>query len=61
MPVAPASWTSDLGTDADEYIAVVTPVSLWSIGRFYRDFSQTTDAEVIACLHNASAGFPDTV
>lgn len=60
VPVAPASWTSDLGADADEYVAVITPVSLWSIGSYYRDFSQTTDAEVVTCLDDASKGFPGT-
>jgi putative phosphoribosyl transferase len=35
---------------ADELIALETPDPFWAIGRFYKNFSQTSDDEVIACL-----------
>ena len=50
VPVAPPGWTADF--DADEYIAVETPLSLHSIGEWYGDFSQTSDEEVLACLES---------
>jgi predicted phosphoribosyltransferase/dienelactone hydrolase len=50
VPVAPDDWTSRLGADADELVALETPRSFMSVGQFYRDFSQTTDDEVVRCL-----------
>ena len=38
---------------ADELIALETPDPFWAIGRFYENFSQTSDEEVIACLDSA--------
>jgi len=50
VPVAPRGWEARIGRDADELIAVATPESFGAVGQFYLDFSQTTDAEVVACL-----------
>jgi putative phosphoribosyl transferase len=55
VPVAPPGWTTRMGRDADELIALVTPEPFRAIGQFYRDFSQTSDDEVIACLDRAAA------
>jgi putative phosphoribosyl transferase len=55
VPVAPPDWTTRLGRDADELVALDTPEPFWAIGRFYRDFSQTSDEEVVACLDRAAA------
>jgi putative phosphoribosyl transferase len=49
-PVAPPGWQRRIGGDADEMISVSTPQPFYSIGQFYRDFSQTTDEEVAASL-----------
>lgn len=54
VPVAPPGWTTRLGDDADELIAVETPRRFYAIGQFYDDFSQTSDAEVVACLDAAA-------
>jgi putative phosphoribosyl transferase len=51
VPVAPAGWEARIGTDADELISVATPTMFFAIGEFYDDFSQTSEAEVAACLH----------
>ena len=48
VPVAPYDWSS--GGQADELVTVLAPVGFLSVGRWYRDFSQTTDEEVIAHL-----------
>ncbi|MFH8837001.1 phosphoribosyltransferase family protein [Streptomyces sp. NPDC017868] len=50
VPVAPKGWTARLGGEADETVSVHTPELFFAIGQFYRDFSQTPDAEVIDCL-----------
>ncbi|MBX9421107.1 phosphoribosyltransferase family protein [Streptomyces lateritius] len=50
VPVAPPGWTARLGGEADETVSVHTPESFYAIGQFYGDFTQTPDAEVIACL-----------
>jgi len=55
VPVAPEGWEARIGDDADEKVSVATPAAFFAIGQFYDDFSQTTDAEVAACL-NSSAG-----
>jgi putative phosphoribosyl transferase len=50
VPVAPASTCADLDRVADEVVCLETPDPFVAVGQFYRDFSQTSDAEVIACL-----------
>jgi putative phosphoribosyl transferase len=52
-PVAPPGWQRRIGGDADEMISVITPEPFYSIGQFYRDFSQMTDDQVAACLASA--------
>ncbi|MFI1653567.1 phosphoribosyltransferase family protein [Streptomyces sp. NPDC020472] len=56
VPVAPRGWTTRVGDDADEAVSVHTPDLFFAIGQFYQDFSQTPDAEVIACLDRSGAG-----
>jgi putative phosphoribosyl transferase len=53
VPVAPPDWTRRLAGAADEFVCVETPEPFYAVGQFYRDFSQTTDDEVIACLRQA--------
>jgi len=50
VPVAPPDWTTRLSGSADEYVCVRTPEPFFGVGQFYADFSQTTDAEVVAYL-----------
>ena len=54
VPVAPPSARSALAADADEVICVETPVHFLAIGEWYRDFSQTSDHEVISLLRRAA-------
>jgi len=56
VPVAPRGWVAEMGGSADEYVALSTPEPFWAIGRFYGDFRQTTDAQVVACLGRSGAG-----
>ncbi|MGW0119981.1 phosphoribosyltransferase family protein, partial [Streptomyces sp. NPDC003327] len=55
VPVAPRGWTARVGGDADETVSVRTPDAFHAIGQFYRDFSQTSDEEVVACLDRGRA------
>ncbi|MFE2558069.1 phosphoribosyltransferase family protein [Streptomyces sp. NPDC059352] len=55
VPVAPHGWTARLGGEADETVSVHAPDFFYAIGQFYQDFSQTSDAEVIACLDRSRA------
>lgn len=58
VPVAPSGWPHRIGADADELVAVATPVPFYAIGQFYDDFTQTSDEEVAACLDRAAAVSP---
>lgn len=57
VPVAPSDGTRRIEDSADELICLITPRRLQAIGRWYRDFTQTTDEEVVCCLRRAGAGF----
>ena len=48
VPVAPAG--AELRLGADELVCVLEPPQFWAVGAHYRDFSATTDAEVVALL-----------
>lgn len=55
VPVAPRGWAADFQSEADEVVALETPRLFMSVGQFYDDFSQTSDAEVTALLDGARA------
>lgn len=50
VPVAPPDTVVELREVADEVICLEAPARFGSIGAFYADFSQTTDAEVAGLL-----------
>lgn len=52
-PVAPPGWEQNFSSVADDTIAFATPHPFLAVGRWYRDFGQTTDAEVTALLDPA--------
>ncbi|HWS58586.1 MAG TPA: phosphoribosyltransferase family protein [Actinotalea sp.] len=56
VPVAPVGWQARMGAAADDYVALDTPAEFWAIGQFYRDFTQTTDEDVVACLDRQRGG-----
>lgn len=53
VPVAPSETVEALRFEVDEVICPVTPQWMMSIGYWYADFRQTTDAEVIELLQQA--------
>jgi erythromycin esterase-like protein/predicted phosphoribosyltransferase len=46
VPVAPESTCNDLRKIVDEVVCAFTPEPLYGVGRWYMDFSQTSDEEV---------------
>lgn len=54
VPLAPFDAMADLRRIADDVVCVETPTRLRSVGEWYRDFSQTTDDQVIDLLDQAS-------
>jgi predicted phosphoribosyltransferase/dienelactone hydrolase len=55
VPVAPVGWERRFSGVADEVVCVATPEPFFGIGRFYDDFAQTADEEVLTLLHRAAA------
>ena len=53
VPVAPADTVERLRSQADEVVCVITPEPFYAVGWHYDDFTQTSDAEVIALLNEA--------
>jgi dienelactone hydrolase len=58
VPVAPPDWVERLGDVADELVAVDTPPLFQAVGQFYRDFSPTTDGEVVTVLQRHAGHEP---
>ncbi|MFC5820280.1 phosphoribosyltransferase [Nonomuraea harbinensis] len=56
VPVGPPETIESLRADADEVICLETPADLFAIGFWYRDFTQTTDDEVIELLERSTGG-----
>jgi predicted phosphoribosyltransferase len=54
-PVASAEAARELAGVADDVIVLDIPDGFGAVGAFYRDFAQTTDAEVVAALREAWA------
>lgn len=55
VPVVAEDTRESLLAEADEIVSVETPRLLRSVGEYYRDFTQTSDAEVVALLRQATA------
>ena len=53
VPVAPIETAEALRSEVDELICPIIPDWLMSISRWYMDFTQTSDAEVIKLLQRA--------
>jgi putative phosphoribosyl transferase len=50
VPVAPPRTCEAMRSEADQVICLEQPTRFAAVGQFYRDFDQTTDAEVVALL-----------
>ncbi len=58
VPVAPWSSLGLLAEVADEVVCLATPEPFYAVGQFYRDFSQTSDEEVVGLLKRAATRTP---
>lgn len=58
VPVASAETCAEIGAEVDGIVCAVTPPSLLGVSQWYRDFSQTTDAEVRELLSRAQLAWP---
>ncbi|MEU9357102.1 phosphoribosyltransferase family protein [Streptomyces sp. NPDC048301] len=56
VPVAPPEAVARLRETVDEVVCLSTPSLFSAVGEWYRDFSQTSDEEVIALLGRAPGG-----
>ncbi len=54
VPVAPPSAVEELEKEVDEVVCLFTPEPFEGVGRWYQDFSQTTDQEVRNLLNRAA-------
>lgn len=50
VPVAPAETCDALAAEVDRVVCALTPAPFYAVGLWYRDFSQTTDDEVVHVL-----------
>lgn len=53
VPVAPKELVGELEREVDRLICLATPRSFWTVGQYYRDFRQISDAEVIDALNSS--------
>jgi predicted phosphoribosyltransferase len=58
VPVAPPDSLETLREEVDEVVCLATPEWFGAIGRFYADFHQLEDDEVVALLADAAAPDP---
>ena len=56
VPVAPADTLADLRPRCDEIVCLMVPEPFWAVGAQYRDFAQTSDAEVTELLAASRSG-----
>jgi len=54
VPVAPPSTCSQLQLEVDELVCLEMPEPFYGVGRFYDDFTQVSDEDVIELLDRAS-------
>ncbi|QKV91093.1 phosphoribosyltransferase [Streptomyces sp. NA02950] len=54
VPVAPPDAVTSLREDADEVVCLSSPPEFSAVGEWYRDFSQTGDAEVVELLSRST-------
>lgn len=54
VPVASRTAVSDTGRECDELICLEVPEPFFAVGEWYRDFSQTSDDEVVDLLRRSA-------
>jgi len=59
VPVSSVDAAERISKEVDEFVCLETPVPFFGVGRFYKDFSQTTDEEVISLLKEFTRRQPE--
>jgi len=54
VPVAPPDSLAEIAPFADDVVVLATPEPFYAVGAYYRDFTQTSDQEVIDLLARAN-------
>jgi predicted phosphoribosyltransferase len=54
VAVAPPQTLEHMAQEADEVVCLEAPEDFYAVGHWFEDFSQVTDAEVVAILRQAS-------
>lgn len=54
VPVAPGDTLANLSRDVDEIVCFHTPVNFMAVGRFYENFDQTSDEQVMELLEQCA-------
>jgi len=57
VPIGPPDTARRFATCADDVVCLLKPESYFAVGQGYRNFTQTTDGEVVALLDRARRGF----
>ena len=53
-PTVALTTAGEMQSEVDEFVALMTPAEFGGVGRWYKDFSQTSDGEVRELLEKAS-------
>ena len=61
VPIGPDDIVARFAGYADEVVCLETPAFFFAVGQGYRNFTQTSDDEVVALLDRARDGFRDGV
>jgi putative phosphoribosyl transferase len=56
VPVAPRDSIDTLAPEADDVVCLAMPEPFFAVGTHYRNFQQTTDAEVVDLLRRSAEG-----
>ncbi len=54
VPVASREAAKRISREVDDFICLYTPFPFFGVGKFYRDFAQTTDEEVVSMMKKAN-------
>jgi predicted phosphoribosyltransferase len=56
VPVSSVEAAKRISKEADEFISLCMPEPFYGVGGFYKDFSQTSDEEVMILLKELNGG-----
>jgi predicted phosphoribosyltransferase len=56
VPVASPERLEEVRRSCDEAVCLLSPEDFWAIGRFYEDFGQVEDEEVVRLLREFAPG-----